>query len=76
MTKKPSAREMPLVRRRVEALLEKTETNGCTPGEAAAAIEKAEEFVAKYELNRASFRWPSRPSPSSVRQGQGRGCRS
>lgn len=62
MTKKLSARELPLVRRRIEALLEKTETNGCTPGEAATAFEKAEELVAKYELDTGSFRWPPRPS--------------
>jgi hypothetical protein len=60
--KKPNARELPLVKRRVEALLEKTEANGCTPGEAAAAFEKAEELVAKYELDPGSFRWPPRPS--------------
>lgn len=60
--KKPSARELPLVRRRVAALLEKTEANGCMPGEAAAAFEKAEELVAKYELDPGAFRWPPRPS--------------
>lgn len=62
MTKRPSARELPLVRRRIGALLDKTEANGCTPGEAAAAFEKAEELVAKYELDSGSFRWPPRPS--------------
>ena len=62
MTKKPSARELPLVRRRIAALLDKTEANGCTPGEAAAAFEKAEELAAKYELDPGSFRWPQRPS--------------
>lgn len=61
-TKKPSARELPLVRRRIAALLDKTEANGCTPGEAAAAFEKAEELVAKYKLDPGAFRWPSRPS--------------
>lgn len=61
-TKKPSARELPLVKRRVAALLEKTEANGCTPGEAAAAFEKGEELVAKYELDPGAFRWPPRPS--------------
>lgn len=60
--KKPSPRELPLVKRRVEALLVKTEANGCTPGEAAAALEKAEELVAKYRLDPNSFRWPQRPS--------------
>ncbi len=60
--KKPNARELPLIKRRIEALLEKTEANGCTPGEAAAALEKAEELVAKYELDPGAFRWPPRPS--------------
>lgn len=62
MTKKPSARELPLVKRRIAALLDKTEANGCTPGEAAAAFEKAEELVAKYGLDPGAFQWPSRPS--------------
>ena len=62
MTKKPNARELPLVRRRIGALLDKTEANGCTPGEAAAAFEKAEELVAKDELDPGSFRGPPRPS--------------
>ena len=62
MTKKPSARELPLIKRRIEALLKKTVANGCTPGEAAAAIDKAEELVAKYDLDPGSFRWPPRPS--------------
>ena len=61
-TKKPSARELPLVKRRIAALQDKTEANGCTPGEAAAAFEKAEELVAKYKLDPNAFRWPSRPS--------------
>jgi hypothetical protein len=61
-TKEPSARELPLVKRRVAALLEKTEANGCTPGEAAAAFEKVEELVAKYKLDLGAFRWPPRPS--------------
>lgn len=55
-------RELPLVRRRIEALLLKTEANGCTAGEAAAAFEKAEELVAKYRLDPDEFRWPPRPS--------------
>lgn len=61
-TKKPSATELPLVKRRIAALLEKTEANGCTPGEAAAALEKAEELVAKYELDPGAFRRPPRLS--------------
>ncbi len=61
-TKKPSARELLLVKRRIAALLEKTEANGCTPGEAAAAFEKAEEIVAKYKLDPGAFRWPPKPS--------------
>jgi hypothetical protein len=87
-TKKPIARELPLVKRRIAALLEKTETNGCTPGEAAAAFEKAEELVAKYKLDPGAFRWPPRPStpfgsarsgpkplksPGTAASGRGRG---
>jgi hypothetical protein len=72
-TKKPSARELSLVKRRIAALLEKTEANGCTPGEDAAAFEKAEELVAKYKLDPDSFRWPPRPSTpfGSARSGLG-----
>jgi hypothetical protein len=72
-TKKPTARELPLVKRRIEALLDKTEANGCTPGEAAAAFEKAEELVAKYKLDPDTFRWPSKPSTpfGSARSGPG-----
>lgn len=55
-------RELPLVRRRIEALLLKTVANGCTAGEAAAAFEKAEELVAKYRLDPDEFRWPQKPS--------------
>lgn len=60
--RKPNARELPLVKRRVAALLDKTESNGCTPGEAAAALEKAEDLVAKYQLDPTAFQWPPRPS--------------
>lgn len=55
-------RELPLVKRRIEALLLKTLANGCTAGEAAAAFEKAEELVAKYSIDPDEFRWPPRPS--------------
>lgn len=55
-------KELPLVRRRIEALLLKTEANGCTAGEAAAAFEKAEELTAKYGIDPGQFRWPPRPS--------------
>ncbi|MBC7102080.1 MAG: DUF2786 domain-containing protein [Parvibaculum sp.] len=65
--KKPSARELPLVKRRVAALLDKTEANGCTPGEAAAAIAKAKELVAKYKLDPGAFRWPQIPSPTETK---------
>jgi len=61
-TKKPSAREAPLVKRRIAALLDKTETNGCTPGEADAAIRKARELVRQYKLDPGAFRWPEKPS--------------
>jgi hypothetical protein len=64
-------RELPLVRRRIEALLKKTIGNGCTAGEAMTAFEKAEELVAKYKLDPDSFWWPQKPSaaesvPASV----------
>jgi len=55
-------RELPLVRRRIEALLLKTVANGCTAGEAIAAFEKAEDLVAKYGIDPDEFRWPPRPS--------------
>lgn len=51
-------KELPLVKRRIEALLKKTEANGCTSGEAATALGKARDLVAKYELDPGSFRWP------------------
>lgn len=55
-------RELPLVRWRIEALLKKTAANGCTAGEAATALEKAEELVGKYGLDPGSFLWPPGPS--------------
>ncbi|WP_374309177.1 DUF2786 domain-containing protein [Methylocella sp.] len=65
-TKKSSARELPLVRRRIAALLEKTEANGCTPGEADAAIKKARELVRQYKLDPGAFRWPQTPSATET----------
>jgi hypothetical protein len=62
---KDAKRELPLVRRRIEALLKKTVANGCTAGEALSAFEKAEELTAKYEFDPASFRWPQRPFTAS-----------
>lgn len=62
MRKKPSAKELPLVKRRIEALLDKTEANRCTPGEAAAAFEKAEELVAKYGHDPGALQLLPRPS--------------
>jgi hypothetical protein len=61
-TKKPSARELPLVKLRIAALLDKTEANGCTRGEASAAIAKARELVRQYRLDPGAFRWPEKPS--------------
>lgn len=58
-------REVPLVKRRIEALLRKTEANGCTTGEALSAFEKAEELVAKYGIDPGAFRWPQKPSTTS-----------
>lgn len=55
-------KEVPLVKRRIDALLQKTVANGCTAGEAAAAFEKAEELTAKYGIDPGAFRWPPRPS--------------
>lgn len=65
-TKKQSARELPLVKRRIAALLEKTEANGCTPGEADAAIKKARELVNQYRLDPRAFRWPQTPSADDI----------
>lgn len=59
------AKELPLVRRRIEALLRKTEANGCTAGEAAAALEKAKELMAKYGIERRASRRPPKPSEPS-----------
>lgn len=65
-------RALPLVRRRIEALLLKTVANGCTAGEVAAAFEKAEELVAKYGIDPGQFRWPPKPSTAfgSAESGQ------
>lgn len=65
-TKKPSARELPLVTRRIAALLDKTEANGCTPGEADTAIEKAKELVRQYKLDPGAFRWPQTSSTAKI----------
>jgi hypothetical protein len=67
-TKKPSARELPLVKRRIAALLEKTEANGCTPGEADAAVRKARELVRQYKLDPGAFQWPHMPSAAGTEQ--------
>lgn len=63
-------KELPSVRRRIEALLKKTVANGCTAGEAAAAFDKAEELAAKHGIDPA-FRLPQRPSMSSVSAASG-----
>lgn len=65
---KDNARKLPLGKRRIEALLKKTEANGCTRGEAEAALEKAKELVAKYELDPCSFRWPVASSTASTQR--------
>lgn len=66
-------RELPLIRRRIAALLLKTEANGCTAGESAGAFEKAEDLAAKYGIDPDEFRWPPRPSTifGSVSSGPG-----
>ncbi|BEV45953.1 DUF2786 domain-containing protein [Afipia carboxidovorans] len=66
MTKKPSARELPLVKRRIATLLGKTEANGCTPGEADAATKKARELVKQYKLDPGAFQWPQTPSATET----------
>ena len=66
MKKKPSARELPLVKRRITALLEKTEAGGCTPSETATAIKKARELVKQYKLDPSAFRWPQEPSTTEA----------
>lgn len=63
---KDGKKELPLVKRRIEALLKKTVANGCTAGEAVSAFEKAEELVAKYEFDPASFIWPQKPSTAAT----------
>lgn len=54
-------KERPLVKRRIEALLKKTTQNGCTPGEALSALEKAKELVEKYGFAAMEFTWPKPP---------------
>lgn len=66
MAKKPTARELPLVKRRIAALLNKTEANGCTPGEADAAIREAHELVKQYRLDPGAFQWPQTHSVAEV----------
>lgn len=59
-----SPRERPLMKRRIENLLQKTVANGCSPSEAASSLAKATELVAKYGFLHNEFRWP--PEPSTV----------
>lgn len=66
-TKKPSAKELPLVKRRIIALLDKIEANGCTPGKADGAITKAREVVRQYKLDPGAFRWPQTPSTTEAK---------
>lgn len=58
-------RELPLMRRRIEALLLKTFANGCTEDEAVSAFAKAKALVFKYGIDPGAFRWPQRPSAST-----------
>lgn len=74
--KKPSARELPLVKRRIAALLDKTEANGCTSGEAAAAFEKAEELSPSISSIRARSGGHRGPRRRSARRDQARARRS
>lgn len=57
-----SARERPLMKRRIDSLLLKTVANGCTAAEAASSLAKATELVAKYGFVHTEFRWPPEPS--------------
>jgi len=47
---------------KVRALLAKTTANGCTPREAASALDLAATIVAKHKLNPADFIWPEPPT--------------
>lgn len=66
------AKAKPLVRGRIEALLKKTIKNGCTEGEAAAALEKARDLVRKYGFSENEFTWPTpaahKPEPKAKRE--------
>jgi hypothetical protein len=57
-----AAKAKPLMRHRIRALLDQVGRDGCTPGEASAAYDKAEELVAKHGFDRAEFTWPERPA--------------
>jgi hypothetical protein len=60
-----NAREKPLVRGRIEALLRKTTENGCTPGEARSALAKARELADRYGFAPDDLRWPVATSDDS-----------
>lgn len=68
-----AAKAKPLIRTRIQALLAKTVKNGCTPGEAVAAYEKAEELVAKYGFDRSEFTWPEKPKAASKTKSEPKG---
>src|SRR5829696_8015577 len=59
-----SAKEKPLIRQRIIALLKKTTKNGCTPAEAEAALDKARELAEKYAFGPYEFQWPVAASAS------------
>jgi hypothetical protein len=65
MIMQENARERPLVRGRIEALLRKTTENGCTPGEARSALAKARELADRYGFAPDDFRWPVATSDDS-----------
>jgi hypothetical protein len=70
MIMQENARERPLVRGRIEALLKKTTENGCTPGEARSALAKARELADRYGFAPDDFRWPVATSDDSEAAGR------
>src|SRR5690242_8775725 len=70
-TKKPKRTPEEIVR----ALLDKTLENGCTQGEEAAAVAKAEELIVKHGLERSAFKFPPKREDKRKRDKEGRTIR-
>jgi hypothetical protein len=70
-TKKPKRTPEEIVR----ALLDKTLENGCTKGEEAAAVAKAEELILKHGLERSAFKFPPKREDKRKRKREGRTIR-